>query len=1008
VRRTWEIFFILFKYYVEGKGTTIIPKGYVTEEGYRLGEWVSYQRRLYKINKLSPDRRVQLEQLKGWVWDKSEALWQEGYKHIREYSEREGHTEVPIKYVTNGGYMLGEWVANQRRLYKDNNLSPYRRIQLEQLKGWVWDKSEALWQEGYKHIREYSEREGHTSVPIKYVTNDGYVIGRWVAYQRRLYKINKLSPDRRVQLERLKGWVWDTSEALWQECYKHICEYSERKGHTEDLTNYVMNNDYNLGLWVRSQCQAYLKGKLSRVRQQALESLPGWTWPDETNLKLTTEWSDGFFELLRDYIKSKGHSRVPVEYTKNGYWLGRWVVKIRRAYRLNRLSQEQQRALGKLDGWEWQVVVKNNNSGQSNPHNYDRWIKGYEYLLEYINDNHNSVVPIKYVTDNGFRLGTWVLNQRALYKQGRLKADRRKKLDRIAEWFWSRKEAKQLINRNDHRESFLICTNNNRNHFKSDYWQIGLKKLDDFVQKEGHTRIPNKYVTKDGFKLGIWTRNQRDSFSRGELNEKRQRILEKISGWYWNQNNARWLKGLEYLLRYIKRNGNTLVQRNYIEEDGYKLGQWVMSQREKYKHKILTAKRRKILEGLPLWTWSVRRKIILEGLQDRNLEMEHAYIWGKTFERLKLYVKEKSTSRIHQYYKTEDGYGLGGWVHRQRQIYKKGGLSSKQIELFEQLPDWVWDGREAHWPRSFKLLQKYAQETGHVNVPFNYKTENGYNLGVWVAKNKTLYRQGKLSKERQIALEQMLGWTWGVSRSKFPTITWSEAYEYLKNYLNLYHSMITGSYVTDHGYHLGRWVNNQRSFYKKGKLSSKRIELLEILPDWIWNGREANWRKSLKLSQKYSKDKGHANISSNSIDWSKAYEYLKQYSKVHHLALMTINYVTHHGYPLGKWVSHQRNLYRKGKLLLQHQKALEKLPSWSWGKPTISWSKAYEYLKQYSEVHHHSLVPSNYFTDHGYNLGKWVRCQRNLYKNGILSLERQNSLEQILNWSWDIRENQPK
>jgi len=974
VRRPWESFFILLRYYVEGKDTTIIPQGYVTEEGYRLGEWVAKQRQLYKTNKLSSDHRAQLEQLRGWVWDRSEALWQEGYKHIREYSEREGHTSVPIKYVTNDGYVLGEWLANQRRLYKINNLSPYCRVQLEQLKGWVWGKSEALWQEGYKYIREYSEREGHTLVHIKYRTNGGYKLGLWVFYQRQLYNKNKLSSDHRTKLTQLKGWVWGKSEALWQKGLKYLREYYEHEGHALVQEKYRTNDGYHLGLWIKSQRQAYLKGELSMTQQQALESLPGWTWPNETKIIFDTEWPEGFYELLCEYVESKGHSRVPIDYvTNDGYWLGRWVVKIRRAYRLNRLSQEQQRVLEKLAGWEWQVAIKDSNSDQSNPNNNDRWSKGYEYLLEYIKDNHNSVVLAKYVTNNGFRLGTWVQKQRLLYKRGRLKADRRKKLDRIAKWFWSQKEAKQIITQKYHRESSLIYKNNNRNQIEIDDWRVGLQKLSEFVHNKGHTKIPHKYVTEDGFKLGIWTRNQRGFFSRGELSEEHQKILEKIQGWYWNQHDTQWLKRLEYLLRYIRRNGNTLVPKKYVEEDGYKLGLWVMSQRERYKHKRLSAKRRQILEGLPSWTWAFRgnagkptakwykgleylkeyiknngnplvshryvtkdgfklgiwvrgqrylyrikrlseeRKTILGNIPDWKFETERVDIWGKAFERLKLYVKQKGTSRVHQYYKTEDGYGLGTWVHRQRRLYKKGEMSSKQIELFEQLPDWVWDGREAHWSRSFKLLQKYAQEKGHANVPSRYKTENGYCLGSWVAINKELYRDDKLSKERQNALEQMPGWTWGVSRSRFRTMTWSEAYEYLK-----------------------------------------------------------------------------------------------LYSKVHHLALMTINYVTDHGYPLGKWASHQRNLYRKGKLLLQHQKALEKLPAWSWGKPTISWSKAYEYLKQYSEVRHHSIIPINYVTGYGYRLGKWVDNQRYLYKKGRLSLERQKNLEQILNWSWVVRGNQPK
>ena len=43
-----------------------------------------------------------------------EFRWQQGYQHLREYHEREGHANVPLNYVTDDGYRLGVWVMSQR------------------------------------------------------------------------------------------------------------------------------------------------------------------------------------------------------------------------------------------------------------------------------------------------------------------------------------------------------------------------------------------------------------------------------------------------------------------------------------------------------------------------------------------------------------------------------------------------------------------------------------------------------------------------------------------------------------------------------------------------------------------------------------------------------------------------------------------------------------------------------------------------------------------------------
>ena len=39
------------------------------EDGFKLGVWVSDQRKRYKAAKLDPERQRKLEALPGWAWD---------------------------------------------------------------------------------------------------------------------------------------------------------------------------------------------------------------------------------------------------------------------------------------------------------------------------------------------------------------------------------------------------------------------------------------------------------------------------------------------------------------------------------------------------------------------------------------------------------------------------------------------------------------------------------------------------------------------------------------------------------------------------------------------------------------------------------------------------------------------------------------------------------------------------------------------------------------------------
>ena len=120
-----------------------------TDEGYKLGGWVTEQRTRYAKGALDADRQHRLEELTGWAWNAITAQWEEGFSRLLDYVERHGDARVSAKYKDEDGYKLGNWVSNQRSFRSRGTLDPDRERRLEELSGWSWKARTDKWEEGF-------------------------------------------------------------------------------------------------------------------------------------------------------------------------------------------------------------------------------------------------------------------------------------------------------------------------------------------------------------------------------------------------------------------------------------------------------------------------------------------------------------------------------------------------------------------------------------------------------------------------------------------------------------------------------------------------------------------------------------------------------------------------------------------------------------------------------------------------------------------------------------------
>ncbi|NDE76849.1 MAG: helicase, partial [Proteobacteria bacterium] len=202
---------------------------------------------------------------------------------------------------------------------------------------------------------------------------------------------------------------------------------------------------------------------------------------------------------------------------------------------------------------------------------------------------------------------------------------------------------------------------------------------------------------------------------------------------------TQWEDGFARLEAHVAGNGHCRVPANHVTGDGYRLGQWVNSQRTK--RTTMSAERKSRLEALPGWTWGARETQ-----------------WEEAFARLGAFVVDRGDCRVPSDHVTGDGYRLGAWVNSQRSM--RDTMPADRKRRLEALPGWTWDTKETQWEDGLARLQSYVAETGHCLVPTYYVTGDGYRLGSWVHNQRRT--RVTMTAERKRRLEALPGWVWTI------------------------------------------------------------------------------------------------------------------------------------------------------------------------------------------------------------------------------------------------------
>src|SRR5215813_6157379 len=132
-----------------------------------------------------------------------------------------------------------------------------------------------------------------------------------------------------------------------------------------------------------------------------------------------------------------------------------------------------------------------------------------------------------------------------------------------------------------------------------------------------------------------------------------------------------------------------------------------------------------------------------------------------------------------------------------------------QVSNWHSLLSWALIGakslggrRDAMWEKGFEHYQEYLKEHKHCNVPKQYKSSDGYKLGLWVSNLRQ--RRSSLSSDRLARLDAV-GFDWDPIDAG-----WEKGFSYLKMYKEREgHCSVPGTHK-ENGFSLGQWVTTQR------------------------------------------------------------------------------------------------------------------------------------------------------------------------------------------------------
>ncbi len=718
--------------------------------------------------------------------------------------------------------------------------------------GFVWAERITSWDERFEQLKDYYLKNGHSTV----ATTENIALYTWCNTQKN--SKDKLSQEQLEKLESVKFSFeinkTNTEDAFLEKLIELSDYFKERK------TFYIKQNDKEYGklrYWLSNVKKEYYAGSLPDEKFDLLKDI-GLDLSENQYTLENEQWLEKFEELKKLYKKHKTFffPKEP-EYRS----IKSWLQYQRSLFRKGQLKLEREELFKKLG-----YSLTSNESGNKSAGKIRAertWISRIAELKEYYSKHEHYRVSLKDKQNDSLR--TWIQRTKRFYREGKLTEEQVEELKEI-------------------NFDFTNNWGNRKISGISKVWLGHFEELRKYYQLKGTFFISKK--DKEFLKLQSWLLVQRTTFNQGKLEKEKVKLFEAIgyslTTRYYQKKNLpineiidSWELRLNELKEYYEANNSFFIPISDIEHR--QLLSWIRVQRSNYKKKTLSQERIDKLESIG-YSFDIMYYGFGKEKKENEEPNENAKrTWEANYLKLINYKIVNGHCNVPRTYKEDTA--LANFVSRQRYNYRKKKLSIDQIKKLD-LIGFEWEGNrnpdyDEAWLKNYNKLKKVFTETGSSHITKGYADNSMY---TWTLQQRMKRRKNKLTQE-QIKMLDAIKFVWNPeSAGGSPDDdAWLAMLEqltlYKKKFGNCNVSQLNKDYKK-----LGRWVNDQRLNYSRGKLHEHRKELLEKL-GFIWNTKEYEFDLKIKKLQEFYQKNGHFDVKQSDKEFGGLYDWLHKLIK---------------------------------------------------------------------------------------------------------------------------------